>query len=183
LSHLELSFNNMKEEPVEFYKYLSEQNQLVELNLAYTDLDVDKFFYYMSRGGCDQNLKKLILNGNCTFSKISNTEHLSKFVRSVNALTHLELSCCKLPGSIIQIILANLKWNNYIKNGFYLNLSMNDLGSCIKTFMYEFNSQTCLTSLDLSENSLFGHRLGHSNQSASAQQNKKSFVVAKFPQH
>jgi len=32
----------MKEEPTEFYKYLSEQNELTELNLSHTELDVDK---------------------------------------------------------------------------------------------------------------------------------------------
>ena len=42
LKILDLSFNNMKEEPTEFYKYLSEQNELTELNLSHTELDVDK---------------------------------------------------------------------------------------------------------------------------------------------
>ncbi len=55
-------------------------------------------------------------------------------------------------------MLANLKLNPYLaanNNGFYLNLSSNDLGSCLKSFMFEFNSETCITSLDLSENSIY----------------------------
>ena len=54
-----------------------------------------------------------------------------------------------------RVVLASLKMNTYITDGFYLNLSMNDLGSSLKSFMYEFDSHTGLTTLDLSENSKF----------------------------
>ncbi len=56
----------------------------------------------LARGGCDQSLKKLILNGNCTFTKIGNTDPLAKFIKSVSVLSHLELSAAKLPSTIIQ---------------------------------------------------------------------------------
>lgn len=47
LKFLDLSFNSLKEEPVEFYKYLSESNQLTELNLSFTELDVDKVLFLL----------------------------------------------------------------------------------------------------------------------------------------
>jgi len=114
----------MKDEPTEFYKYLSEPNELTELNLSHTELDVDKvttneietefkniflklliyikLFNNLSRGGCNQNLKKLNLSGNHTFSKINNPEFLGMFIRRVKTLANLDLSSTKLPGPILQ---------------------------------------------------------------------------------
>jgi len=50
--------------------------------------------------------------------------------------------------------LASLKLNQNLKNGFYLNLSSNDLGSNVRVFMNDFINNTVLTSLDLSDNNL-----------------------------
>ena len=87
---------------MELYKYLSEKNELVELNLAHTELDVDKLFIALSRGGCDANLKKLNLSGVHSFNKISSTDYLANFIKSVQTLGHLDLSSAKLPGAIVQ---------------------------------------------------------------------------------
>lgn len=102
LTSLDLSFNSLKEEPVELYKYLAESNELQELNLAYCELDVDKLFNALSRGGCDKNLKKLILNGNHNFSKMNIIDNFMKFLKSTKSLSYFDLSNCKLSGVIVQ---------------------------------------------------------------------------------
>ena len=50
-------------------------------------------------------------------------------------------------------ILINLKLNPHVTDGLFFNLSANDLGSSLKTFMYEFNHVESLIALDLSDNS------------------------------
>ena len=102
LTNLDLSFNYLKEEPVEFYRYLSESNELIELNLSHCELDVDKLFNALGRGACDKHLRKIILAGNCTFSKISILEFLIKFLKSTKSLSYFDLSNCKLSGTITQ---------------------------------------------------------------------------------
>ena len=42
LQALDLSFNSLKDDPIELFKFLSESNQMVELNLSNTDIDMDK---------------------------------------------------------------------------------------------------------------------------------------------
>lgn len=42
LNVIDLSNNHIKEDPVELFKFISEPNQLTELNLASTELDMDK---------------------------------------------------------------------------------------------------------------------------------------------
>ena len=102
LNSLDLSFNYFKEEPVELYKYLAESNELAEINLSHCEIDVDKLFVALGRGACDKNLKKLLLSGNCTFSKMSILESLIRFLKSTKCLSYLDLSACKLSGSILQ---------------------------------------------------------------------------------
>jgi hypothetical protein len=102
LTCLDLSYNNLKEEPAELYKFISDSNELQELNLAHCDLDVDKLFNSLGRGGCDKNLKKLILTGNLTFSKITILDLLIKFLKSTKSLSHFDLSACKLSGTLLQ---------------------------------------------------------------------------------
>lgn len=102
LNSLDLSYNNLKDEPMEFFKYLSEPNQLVELNLTSTDIDIEKLFFSLGKGGCDTSLKKLILNNNTNFHKLVNTENLIKFLLNSKVLAHLEASNCKLPASLVQ---------------------------------------------------------------------------------
>jgi hypothetical protein len=151
---LDFSANNLKEEPTELLKYLSEPNQLVELNLSNTEIDLEKLFTSLSKGGCDFYLKKLVLNHNHGLNK--STISLSKFLLNAKSLTHFEISNCKLNGSIIQIILTSLKLNQNIANNneFHLNLSSNDLGSNLRLFMSDLNASCGITSLDLSENNL-----------------------------
>lgn len=104
LKHLDLSYNNLKEEPVELYKFLCESNELIELNLSHTELDVEKLFNWLARGGCASNLKKLNLSGVHSFNKMSSAsyDNLAQFIRSAQSLVHLDLSSCKLPGTIVQ---------------------------------------------------------------------------------
>ena len=102
LRHLDVSHSNLKEEPVELYKFLSEPNELIELNLSYTELDIDKLFNCLARGGCDVNLKKLNLSGVHSFNKMSSMDNLASFIKSTQSLVHLDLSSCKLPGAIVQ---------------------------------------------------------------------------------
>ena len=102
LNSLDLSYNYFKEEPVEFYKFLADLNELAEVNLSHCEIDVDKLFVALGRGGCDKNLKKLVLSGNCTFSKMSILESLIRFIKSAKCLSYFDLSACKLSGSIVQ---------------------------------------------------------------------------------
>lgn len=102
LNTLDLSHNNLKEDPIDFFKYLAEPNQLIELNLTNTDIDIDKLFSSLSKGGCDTSLKKLLLNNNHTFSKFTFNENNNKFFPKTKALTHLELSNCKLSSNLVQ---------------------------------------------------------------------------------
>jgi hypothetical protein len=42
LSHLDLSFNHLKDEPTELFRFLADSNHLAEINLSSTDIDMEK---------------------------------------------------------------------------------------------------------------------------------------------
>lgn len=51
-----------------------------------------------------------------------------------------------------RVILSSLKHNQNL-DGLHLNLASNDLGPNIRSFMYDFNQNYVIKSVDLSDNS------------------------------
>jgi hypothetical protein len=107
LTNLDLSHNSLRDDPVELFKFLSEPNHLIELNLTTTDLDMDKLFSSLSKGGCDLFLRKLAVSNNSAHqssssSKAIGSQNVIKFFLNTKSLSHVELSNCKLNSVFMQ---------------------------------------------------------------------------------
>jgi hypothetical protein len=55
---------------------------------------------------------------------------------------------------LLIILILSLQANSNLKD-VHLDLSSNDLGSSIKVYLGDFGQKSCITGLDLSENSKF----------------------------
>jgi hypothetical protein len=162
LTSLDLSFNNLKEEPIHFFNYLISNNNLNEINLSSTDIDIEKLFSTLGRSDCCKKyLNKLILTGN-TFNHVKKSmiDSISKYFSQTSCLSHLDLSNCKLNGTVLQLILSSMRTNVFLyqrEPNFFLNLaSNNDIGSatCLKLFLNDLSLLKCLTSLDMTDTNL-----------------------------
>lgn len=101
LTNLDLSYNSLKDDPNELFRYLSEKNSLKELNLASTDIDLEKLLISLNKG-CLSTLERLILSSNTNHSKSINTEIIYSYFQQSKLLNFIDFSNCKLTGVFVQ---------------------------------------------------------------------------------
>nr|XP_049706740.1 F-actin-uncapping protein LRRC16A isoform X3 [Helicoverpa armigera] len=160
LSHLDLSYNNLKDDVHNLYNFLAQPNVLTHLNLTNTETTLEnvsnKMWGALLRG-CAARLATLSVARN-PWSAARRARDpppsFRQFFTACLALTELDFSYCKMPPDALKSLLLGLACNESA-TGVRLNLSgvlsssqaAHVLESCI-------HGVRCLQSLDLSDNSM-----------------------------
>ncbi|KAH9637129.1 hypothetical protein HF086_016151 [Spodoptera exigua] len=160
LSHLDLSYNNLKDDVHNLYNFLAQPNVLTYLNLTNTETTLEnvsnKMWGALLRG-CAARLATLSVARN-PWSAARRARDpppsFRQFFTACLALTDLDFSYCKMPPDALKSLLLGLACNESA-TGVQLNLSgvlsssqaAHVLESCI-------HGVRCLQSLDLSDNSM-----------------------------
>uniref|UniRef100_A0A2A4KA86 CARMIL pleckstrin homology domain-containing protein n=1 Tax=Heliothis virescens TaxID=7102 RepID=A0A2A4KA86_HELVI len=160
LSHLDLSYNNLKDDVHNLYNFLAQPNVLTHLNLTNTETTLEnvsnKMWGALLRG-CAARLATLSVARNPWSAGRRARDpppSFRQFFTACLALTELDFSYCKMPPDALKSLLLGLACNESA-TGVRLNLSgvlsssqaAHVLESCI-------HGVRCLQSLDLSDNSM-----------------------------
>ncbi|XP_063828094.1 F-actin-uncapping protein LRRC16A isoform X2 [Ostrinia nubilalis] len=156
LSHLDLSHNNLKDDVHNLYNFLAQPNVLTHLNLTNTETTLENMWGALLRG-CAARLSSLLVGRNPWSSARRPKDpppSFRQFFTACLALTDLDFSYCKMPPDALKSLLLGLACNESA-TGVALNLA-GVLASAQAAHVLEscIHGVRCLTSLDLSDNSM-----------------------------